>query len=131
MLVKQHFNPLKIFFVLSVNVLYVSVVSLHLGDISRNFQYKFKYELVSVKIEQIQQYLLRGIMIILNIVTRLLLEYLILFPFLSLTIEMHFQIGICLLCIHSTSYLYLQVGYLLMRRTFSEVFIPFRVNSSM
>ena len=72
-------------------------------------------------------------MIILNIVTRLLLEYLILFPFLSLTIEieMHFQIGISLLCIHSTSYLYIQVGHLLLRRTFSEVFIPFRVNSSM
>ena len=78
-------------------------------------------------IEQTQQYLL-GIMLILNTVTRLILEYLIFFPFFSVAIEMHFQIGISFLCIHSTSYLYIQVGYLLLRPTFSEFFFRFRVN---
>ena len=70
-------------------------------------------------------------MLILKTVTRLLLEYFNLFPFFILTVEMHFQIGISLLCIDSTSYTYIQVGHLLLRRTFSEVFIRFRVNSSM
>ena len=50
-------------------------------------------------IEQTQQYLL-GIMLILNTLTRLILEYLIFFPFFSVAIEMHFQIGISFLCIH-------------------------------
>ena len=78
-------------------------------------------------IEQTQQYLL-GIMLILNTVTRLFLEYLIFFPFVSVAIEMHFQIGISFLSIHATSYLYIQVGYLLLRPTFSEFFFRFRVN---
>ena len=51
------------------------------------------------KIEQTQQYLL-GLMLILKKVTRLHPEYFILFPFFSMTTEMHFQIGISLLCVH-------------------------------
>ena len=76
-------------------------------------------------IEQTQQHLL-GIMLILNTVTRLILEYLIFFPFFSLTIEMHFQIRISFLCIYSTSYRYIQVGHLLLRPTFLEVFFSFQ-----
>ena len=71
-------------------------------------------------------------MLILNTETRLILEYLIFFPFFSLTIEMYFQIGISFLCIHSTIYLYIQVGHLLLRPTFSVFFSfqgkLFRVN---
>ena len=105
-------------------------MSLHLGNISRNFQYKckiwtsFSQNWASPTIFARNNDNFKHS----NQTTPWIFNSL---SFLSLTIEMHFQIGISLLRIHSTSYLYIQVGHLLLRRTFSEVFIPFRINSSM